>query len=281
MSFLDVANIDENAEEMSSLTKHMSNGEKELKISVKEIRMNPNNFYAHIEADDENRLIEDLAQMILENGQDSNAVVYEDTSLNDGKKYTLIAGERRCKAIEYNFKNGGGDGMINVKVIKKPLNEDEELLRLVRNNSNRPKNKDIIRAEINAMDKVYISLEREGRKPDGLKRDWIGKQIGLKGRRVQEYLTGNEASNESNQEDEPEVIEEPNVKKDSLKDKLTEAEKEYLKMIVQNLTDSTGRKAKYNVTAKEIWISFSASDMDEIVDVLSDLGFDKVGNWKE
>lgn len=83
---------------MALLNEFMSGGEKKLKVHVSEIRRNERNFYA-IVSENEEKDVENLATILRENGQDDNGVVYEDTSIDDGKKYTLLAGERRWKAI--------------------------------------------------------------------------------------------------------------------------------------------------------------------------------------
>lgn len=48
-------------------------------------------------------MVEDMAELIQKYGQDENGVVYMDESVGDGKKYTLLAGERRFKAIKLNY----------------------------------------------------------------------------------------------------------------------------------------------------------------------------------
>ena len=86
---------------MALLNEFMSGGEKKLKVHVSEIRRNERNFYAVVSENEEEN-VDNLATILREDGQDDNGVVYEDTSLNDGKKYTLLAGERRWKAITKN-----------------------------------------------------------------------------------------------------------------------------------------------------------------------------------
>ncbi|WP_305180325.1 ParB N-terminal domain-containing protein, partial [Faecalibaculum rodentium] len=81
---------------MSSLLDLMSGGVKFEKVSVTDIRPNPRNFYG--ESEEEEAYVEAMAQLIQENGQESNGVVYEQSG-EDGKHYTLLSGERRLKAI--------------------------------------------------------------------------------------------------------------------------------------------------------------------------------------
>ena len=108
----------------------MSGGNSFRKVSVDEIRPNRENFYASI-SDNEDQMVEDMAELIQEYGQDENGVVYMDESVGDGKKYTLLAGERRFKAIKLNYEKGIGDGLFQVKVVAKPKDVTEELIRII------------------------------------------------------------------------------------------------------------------------------------------------------
>ena len=56
----------------------------------------------------EDEVIDSLANSIKKYGQLENATVYEDTSKNDGCKYTLIGGESRYRAISGLSMGGGG-----------------------------------------------------------------------------------------------------------------------------------------------------------------------------
>ena len=87
---------------MGSLLQTMANGNSYKNIHVKEIRINPLNFYSRME--EEGFYVDSMATILAEDGQDSSAVVYYDDSKEDGKKYTLIAGERRYKAMLSNLK---------------------------------------------------------------------------------------------------------------------------------------------------------------------------------
>ena len=128
----------------------MSGGNSFRKVSVDEIRPNRENFYASI-SDNEDQMVEDMAELIQEYGQDENGVVYMDESVGDGKKYTLLAGERRFKAIKLNYEKGIGDGLFQVKVVAKPKDVTEELIRIIMYNGIRNKSKDVRKAEVDAL----------------------------------------------------------------------------------------------------------------------------------
>ena len=69
-----------------SLLGSMTQGKKRnITINVEDVRPNPMNMY-HFE----DEVIDSLANSIKKYGQLENATVYEDTSKNDGCKYTLI-----------------------------------------------------------------------------------------------------------------------------------------------------------------------------------------------
>lgn len=155
-------------------------GRKRLTVSVSEIRVNKKNHYK----------IEDidlLAKQILEKGQLSNGIVYEKNE-GDGKKYTLLGGERRYTAILNLYNKHQGNGKMEVIVMQEPIDEWEEK-RLIRfHNSQREKDSDDYYRDIKDAEEEYGHLDSIGQKPNGLKRDWIGKEVGLSGRRVDDYL---------------------------------------------------------------------------------------------
>lgn len=167
----------------------MSGGNSFRKVSVDEIRPNRENFYASI-SENEDQMVEDMAELIQKYGQDENGVVYMDESVGDGKKYTLLAGERRFKAIKLNYEKGIGDGLFQVKVVAKPKDVTEELIRIIMYNGIRNKSKDVRKAEVDALCMCWEEMDAQGEKPQGKKRDWIAGKIGMSPRQVQEYLTG-------------------------------------------------------------------------------------------
>lgn len=147
---------------MSSLLDLMSGGVKFEKISVTDIRPNPRNFYR--ESEDEDEYVEAMAQLIQENGQESNGVVFEQSG-EDGKHYTLLSGERRLKAITKNFEEGKGDGLMDVKVVPRPQDDMDEYLRLIRNNAQRNKSKQIREKEVEIALGIYNRLAEQGQRP--------------------------------------------------------------------------------------------------------------------
>ena len=103
-----------------SLLGSMTQGKKRnITINVEDVRPNPMNMY-HFE----DEVIDSLANSIKKYGQLENATVYEDTSKNDGCKYTLIGGESRYRAIISLVEKGEHEGNFNVTVVDKPNEKD-------------------------------------------------------------------------------------------------------------------------------------------------------------
>lgn len=186
---------------MGSLLQTMASGNSFKNIHVKEIRTNKLNFYARM--NDEDFYVESMSSILSEDGQDSNAVVYFDDSVEDGKLYTLIAGERRYKALLENFKSGIGDGLLYCKVIQKPKDELDEVLRIIRDNANRTKSKEIRMQEVKLINEVWDKRKASGDKMGGRKVEWIGSMIGMSPRMVQNYLS--KLENEKNDKKESDI----------------------------------------------------------------------------
>lgn len=249
-----------------SLLDMMSGGTQFMKVHVNDIRANPRNFYGD-DIENEEIYVADMADMIAENGQDANGIVYEDTDPADGKRYTLIAGERRWKAIMKNFEDGKGDGLYEVKIIPKPADSSEEMLRIIRNNAQRNKSVTVRKHEIEALKKVWEDLKIENRKPEGRMREWIAKNIGMSPRAVQEYLTGDfsEESDSAGEGQSEEAEYDP--------------DKEKLRIISRNLSGYLGVKAKASKKKNgKFSLSFQTENFDELISLLYELNFDEEGN---
>lgn len=260
----------------------MSGGNSFRKVSVDEIRPNRENFYASI-SDNEDQMVEDMAELIQEYGQDENGVVYMDESVGDGKKYTLLAGERRFKAIKLNYEKGIGDGLFQVKVVAKPKDVTEELIRIIMYNGIRNKSKDVRKAEVDALCMCWEEMDAQSAKPQGKKRDWIAGKIGMSPRQVQEYLTGEfseQGIDTEPQEDGSTATSEKSEKKKGLE--LSSADKDTLNSLQEHLKASTGRKVKIN--QKDCSVTFypnkDVDAMEDLYTILHDFGFTDQGYWE-
>lgn len=178
---------------MSLADELSSSAIKRKAVNVSEVRPNSHNFYPIDEV-----VVDSIAESILEFGQLENATVYED-DLNDGCRYTLIGGETRWRAVCLNVERGLSDGEFQVVVIEKPKDLTAEVELIREDNKQRDKDKKTRLAEIKAVEEQYEYLKSQGQKPEGLKRDWIGKRIGISGRQVANLLKEETASSNNEQ----------------------------------------------------------------------------------
>ena len=155
------------------------------RVSINDVRLNNLNFYDYQES-----VIDSLADSILENGQMENAIAYESSvdyeGQVDGCNYTLLGGHTRYLAICKLYENGMGDGRINISVVEKPNNVNDELALIMENNVQRKKSAEVRYNEIQMWSKIYEELEE---RPRGTKRDWIGSKIGMSGRGVDKVIS--------------------------------------------------------------------------------------------
>lgn len=227
------------------------------KIHCSLIRRNELNRL-HI-ADDK---VKAIAWSIQRGGQLENATVYED-DLQDGKKYTLIGGETRWRAISYLYDNGAVDGYVYVTVIPKPKTIHEER-RLIRDdNLQREKTDEDIYLEILGAEDEYESLCESGERPSGKKRDFVGKCIGMSGRNVdniKKKFSGLDSDGY------PIPVESIN------KNKKEDNDKEHCKYHTQSLKNHLEKyyQCKINVTDKSV--QFKCRNTEELNDLFEKLG---------
>lgn len=168
-----------------SLARQLSQGIQKKKINIREIRENPLNFYTIKEMD-----IEKVMRSMLAEGQLENVIVYEDESPDDGRKYTLLSGTTRFRAIQRindeHLQNEFCDGLLRADIYSKPKSDLIEN-RIIRDaNLQREKSPADMYQEI-------LSCEEEikfirSRNPDAYQgrktRDIVGEMLGITGRSV-------------------------------------------------------------------------------------------------
>lgn len=177
---------------MSMAGTMMNGGNRKTKIKVTDIRENPLNFYEKEdiykktidkETGQDIELVS-LAEGIKENGQMHNVVVYEDTTINDGKKYTLISGARRYKATLLNYEQGDSSGELDALIIAKPSNPFEEQLLIIEGNKQRRRefqSKQVAYQEVLSMEQIYDEYKKSGMIPKGQvnKRKFVAASLGI------------------------------------------------------------------------------------------------------
>ena len=182
-----------------SLLGSMTQGKKRnITINVEDVRPNPMNMY-HFE----DEVIDSLANSIKKYGQLENATVYEDTSKNDGCKYTLIGLGKKNHWTTSLVEKGEHEGNFNVTVVDKPNENDDELEMLLHDNIQRHKTKKTMIKEIELYEEIYKRMVEKGQRPAGEKREWIGNKVGISGRNVdrlkKEFLEQPSTDNSNNQ----------------------------------------------------------------------------------
>lgn len=179
--------------DMSMAGTMMNSGNRKTKIKVTDIRENPLNFYEKEdiykktidkETGQDIELVS-LAEGIKENGQMHNVVVYEDTTINDGKKYTLISGARRYKATLWNYeKDNTASDVLDALIIPKPSNPYEEQMLIIEGNKQRRRefqSKQTAYQEVLAMEQIFDEYKKSGMIPKGQvnKRKFVAASLGI------------------------------------------------------------------------------------------------------
>ena len=151
-------------------------------INLSDIRVNPNNIY-------EEQNIKELADSIESFGQLENATLYEDLSIDDGKKYTLVGGHGRYHAISYLAERGLYEPVLKASLIEKPNVHQMEQMLIVTDNQQRVKDKETKIREIYYANNYWNYLVSINQQPQGKKREWIAKKTGYGERVIQDILS--------------------------------------------------------------------------------------------
>ena len=228
-------------------------------ISVNSIRVNPANFYA--QGADEEEMVAQMEEL-LKSGQSSNVLVYEDLEPEDGKRYTLISGERRYKAMVQLMNHGESDGMISAKVVEKPNSKEDEMLQLISGNAQRAKSSEIRRKEIQTLQGIW--QERKKRKEtSGRFVEWAGALTGMSARSVATYLKESEMIMEDSESGESEVYDPVKAAKDALQGRLNE--------LSEALTEAYPHADKIKI-APSMTVTIKCSEIGPLEQLIDDLG---------
>lgn len=166
---------------------------KKITVHVDEIRANPNNIYPMSD-------VEELAEQILQIGEQiTPGEAYLDDK-GDDKRFTLTSGERRYRAISLLYQQKRHDGMMDLIIVEKPKDRWSEYRRIRAANIHRSDNPDVQEMEIKQLLEEYDYLASVNQKPKGLKRDWIAKELGVSGRTVDRRLKKMNPQTVSNKE---------------------------------------------------------------------------------
>lgn len=216
---------------------------KKITVHVDEIRVNQNNHYPIVD-------IDELADQILQMGEQiTPGEAYMDDQ-EDGKRFTLTSGERRYRAISSLYKQKLHDGMMDLIIVPKPKDIWSEYRRIRAANIHRADNPEIQEMEMKQLLEEYDYLISINQKPEGLKRDWIAKELGISGRTVDRRL---KKMNEGNQETKKEKAQDANC---------------FLKDVENHIQSRL--QTKISVTSHAIKISYAnTEDLNRILEQLN------------
>lgn len=217
---------------------------KKVTVHVDEIRANPNNIYPMCD-------VEELANQLLQMGEQITPGEAYLEDQNDDKRFTLTSGERRYRAISLLYKQKLHDGMMDLIIIEKPKDIWDEYRRIRTANIHRADNPDVQEMEIKQLLDEYDYLMSIDKKPKGLKRDWIAEQLGISGRTIDRRLKRMKAD----------------TQEESKKEKAKENDV-FLKSVENHLQERLQTKIK--VTGNEIKIRYcNTEDLNRILERLN------------
>lgn len=215
---------------------------KKITVHVDEIRVNPNNKYP---MDD----VEELADQILQMGEQITPGEAYAADGADGKRFTLTSGERRYRAISLLYKQKLHDGMMDIIIVEQPKDIWSEYRRIRAANIHRADSPEVQEMEIRQLLEEYDYLASIDQKPKGLKRDWIARELGISGRTVDRRLKRMSAERKKNED---KNLEENNI---------------FLKDVENHIQERLQTKIK--VTSHEIKIKFcDVEDLNRILEQL-------------
>ena len=233
-------------------------GNREKKIHISEIRENPYNEFQISEAN-----VKKLAMSIYANKQIQNISVYED-DLGDGKKYTLLSGATRYRAVSLLFSKNTSeqtfsDGYLVAAIEEKPKSSFEEKLLIVEANSQRDMSDEDYYFIIKTYEEEYDKLKAQGNRPDIDRRDYVGRKMGKSGRWVTIMKNKIEGKSEKTQRKEK------------------SSRQAYNKVFARKI--SKNYKLLTSVTSKSI--TFKCTDTEELNELLAHFGIDMKYDYHE
>lgn len=233
-------------------------GKREKKIHISEIRENPLNKFQISDAN-----VKKLAMSIYSNKQIQNITVYPD-DLGDGKKYTLLSGATRYRAVSFLYSKNTedeelSDGYLIAAIEDKPKTPFEEKLLIVEANSQRDMSDEDNYFIIKTYEEEYDRLKEEGNRPNADRRDYVGRKMGKSGRWVTIMKNKIEGKSEKTQRKE--------------KSSRQAYNKEFARKIAKDYHFLT------SVTAKSI--TFKCTNTDELNELLAHFGIDMTYDFQD
>ena len=241
-------------------------------VSVMDIRRNPKNFF-RTHSEEEELLIQQEAEKQLHEPQIIALVGYEDYQ-EDGKRLTLLSGEKRWRAALFNYENGRGKELIRLQVVPKPKNDDEELKLIIGFNNQTNFSKDIISEAIRKMYNI-ISKEHPEYSPTKLS-EYIAPFVGVSDRQVRNYFRELKLGNFANERS---VIEQSADEAFAEEQQRMEDEKrrtEWCERVGNEIKERIDTDTKVKANKKDVITITMTSSIDDMYYLLEVLHLDDV-----
>ena len=242
-------------------------------VSIYDIELNELN-----PLQDSEEAITEFADAIYEEGQIRSPLNVYRNKEGSGKKYRLLGGHRRLRALLLNAERyGDAQKMVPVIIEKNSSDEIEEKMKILELNEHRSltpeQEKIIVREYLN----VYRQLESNGQKPKGQVRKWIASRMNIGEKKAEKYIHELEGYRRKRNED-PEGSDVGTNEENNSETVLQSAEKEHRKEIIKKISDYFGWKVKDN--GSSICIKYKNNkNEDGFYSVLNILGFNEDGEF--
>ncbi|MDH6367056.1 MULTISPECIES: ParB N-terminal domain-containing protein [unclassified Breznakia] len=230
-------------------------------IDFRDIDFNDLNAVAEF---DSTELIKDLAENILEIGQQEIIVVYK----NEFNRYTLISGERRTRAVAYYYgKDSTLSPLLKARVVKKPMDRLTEEETILSFNESRKLTEEQLIELVRSYLSLFDKLKEAGRKPKGQLRDWVAMKLQIGQKRAEKYIHIIQGKK---------TIEDFAPKPKDTDNSKEPAESELWQRIAEKiLRNATGCKC----TVKSSYLKIDFNDKDTLTEIFSTFGLDEVEEY--
>lgn len=242
-------------------------------VSVMDVRRNPQNFF-RTHSEEEELIIQQEADKQLHEPQIIALVGYEDHQ-DDGKRYTLLSGEKRWRAALFNYENGRGKELIRLQVVPKPKSVDEEVKLIIGFNNQTNFSKEIISEAVKKMYNI-LSKEHPEYSPTKLSES-IAPFVGVSDRQVRNYFRELKLGNFANERS---VIEESAdeafAEEEQQKVEDEKRRNEWCERVANEIKERIDTDTKVKTNKKDVITITMTSSIDDMYYLLEVLHLDDV-----
>ena len=226
-----------------------------IQMTPEEIKYHRNKLKVEME-------LQEFAEVIHEEGMVRSPLNVYKKIQNDGKKYMLLGGDRRLHALQINAKKyPDAQKMVSIVIEPKSKDEVEEELKILELNEHRALSAEREKKLVGRYLRIYRSLEKQDKKPEGQVRKWIAYRMNIGEKKAEKYIHEIEGYTR-------------NVALIQLKIKKKEnPNKELFDMISKHLMYELDRREVVNDKFK---ITINCKSKKDIYEILDALGFDDI-----